>query len=160
MTNNTKARHQQILAIAHKAINEAGGVETIDGMDKEERKAKLRALKISVATKTGCTADTGRRNVAKAMRQARYGVELDRRGGWRGGGRPSLPDDQKRQQVSTSLAPGSKELAMAIAKIKGLRGYGRALDMALIRWIENDPALREELAEMGIVVKANNGKGL
>lgn len=160
MTNNTKKRHQQILAVAHEAIKAAGGVEVIDEMDNDERKAKLRELKISVASETGCTIDTARRNVAKAMRQDRDGVEPDRRGGWRGGGRPPLDDDQKRQKVSTSLAFGLKEVAQAIAKIKGLRGWGHTLDVALVRIVHTDDDLREKLAEMGIVVKANDGKGL
>ena len=70
-------------------------------------------------------------------------------------GRPPLPEDQKRQRVSTRLAPGSKELAQAIAKILALPGWGHAIDLALEQMVESDPGLRVRLAEMGIKEQDN-----
>jgi hypothetical protein len=52
-----------------------------------------------------------------------------------------LPEDQKRRQVSTRLAPGYVEKAKKIAKVKGLAGWGRAVEMALDLMIERDPEL-------------------
>lgn len=159
--NYTKARHLKTLTVAHEAISEAGGVEAIDALDKDERKAKLKELKISVADKTGCHIDTAGRNVAKVMRGERHPLnDIDDRGGWRGGGRPSLPEGERRKPMGTRLAPGSQELAKGIAKVLKLQGWGRSVDQALTKWVEADPALREKLAEIGITVKANGGKGL
>jgi hypothetical protein len=62
-----------------------------------------------------------------------------------------MPPEQKRQQVSTRLAPGYLEKAKAIAEAKGLAGWGRAVEAALDRMIDTDPGLRIRLAEMGIV---------
>ena len=70
-------------------------------------------------------------------------------------GRPPLPEDQKRQRVSTRLAPGSKELAQAIAKILALPGWGHAIDLALARLVESDPSLKDGLADMGIKEQDN-----
>lgn len=158
---NTKKRYPKTLAAAYKAIGEAGGVEAIDALPQDERKAKLKELKIKVADKTGCHIDTAGRNVAKVMRGERHPLnDIDGRGGWRGGGRPSLPEGERRKPMGTRLAPGSQELAKGIAKVLKLQGWGRSVDQALTRWVEADPALREKLAEMGITAKANDEEGL
>lgn len=155
---NTKARHQEILAAATVAINRFGGVEAIDEMEPDKRKLKLRLLKVNVAAETHCTIDTARRNVAKAMHQARYGVMQDRRGGARSNTGPDpLLEDQKRQKTSPKLAYGSKELAQAIAEILGLPGWGHSVDLALMRMVE-DPELKVKLAEMGITIKNQKEK--
>jgi hypothetical protein len=93
------------------------------------------------------------------MRRGRdYLVEMRNQGGPRkpGPGKrlgpAPLPPEQKRQPVSTRLAPGSKELAQAIAEVLELDGWGRAVDEALVRMVENDPELRAKLAKMGIVL--------
>lgn len=75
-------------------------------------------------------------------------------------GRPKVPEDQKRQRVSTKLAPGSKELAQAIAEVLKLPGWGYAIDLALVKMIEGDRELKVKLAEEGIIVKGNDGRGL
>jgi hypothetical protein len=48
-------------------------------------------------------------------------------------GRPPLPEHKKRVRVATLLAPGSLEIAKAIAKELGLPGWGYAVDLALVR---------------------------
>jgi hypothetical protein len=68
-------------------------------------------------------------------------------------GRPPLPEEEKRQKVSTRLGPGYKELAQAIAEVEGLPGWGHAIEQALIQRVEGDLRLRVKLAEMGIIVK-------
>lgn len=54
-----------------------------------------------------------------------------KRGGLRNppGGRPPLK--VKREKYSPTLAPGTKELAQAIAKEKGYAGWGYAIDEAV-----------------------------
>ena len=56
-----------------------------------------------------------------------------KRGGLRNpaGGRPVLPPDQKREKHSPTLAPGTKQLAQAIAKERGYAGWGYAVDEAI-----------------------------
>jgi hypothetical protein len=60
-------------------------------------------------------------------------------------GRPPLPKHKKRVRVATLLAPGSRELAQAIAKELGLPGWGYAVDLALVKMIENDQTLKDSL---------------
>lgn len=160
---NTKLRHQEIYAAAAKALDSHGGVERIDSLDRDERRPILRQLAIRVKEQTGCTRDTARRNVAKAMRRARFAVMQKKepliKDNW-GGARPNtgtgphpLLPGTTREKVSTRLAPGSKELAQAIAEILELPGWGHALEVALVRLVEGDWVLRRKLAEMGIIVK-------
>jgi len=80
-----------------------------------------------------------------------------RHGNWGGQrpnqtGRPPLPEDQRRQKVSTRLGPGYKELAQAIAKVEGLPGWGHAVEQALVKWANEDRELKIKLAEMGIII--------
>lgn len=55
------------------------------------------------------------------------------RGGLRNppGGRPALSPEEKREKHSPTLAPGTKELAQAIAKKCGYPGWGYAIDEAI-----------------------------
>jgi hypothetical protein len=153
---NTKERHKEILNVAAKAIEAAGGVVGIDAMPKGERIAALRELAAGIVEETGCTIETARRNVAQAMRRARYGVMQDRWGGPRPNqtGRPPMDPAERRVRISTRLAPGSKELAQAIAEVLELPAWGHAVDRALVRWVEGDRELKIKLAHMGIIVKA------
>jgi hypothetical protein len=82
----------------------------------------------------------------------------------------------RRVSVSTRLAPGSKELAQAIAEVLDLPGWGHAVDLALFRMAEvlEGPGYRRSVdisqarmvkggqelkAKKGIVVKGvNDGK--
>jgi hypothetical protein len=168
---NTKERHQEFLVVATKLIKLAGGLEALDSLSKDEHKVAFNRLVDNLLVKTGCSSrQIARRIVATAMRRGRdYLVEMRNQGGARTPGLGKslgpdpLPEDQKRQQVSTRLAPdvidvngetaGSKELAQAIAEVFELAGWGRAVDEALVRMVENDPELRGKLAKMGIIVK-------
>ncbi len=145
---NTKARHREILAAAIRVLEIFGGVETIDALPQEERTPQLRKMADTVVGLTNCTKSPARNNVAKALRQARFGIMQDKWGGLRVSekqGRPPLPKGQKRQSISTMLAPGSKELAQAIATVLELPGWGHTLDMALIRMVEGDQELKSKL---------------
>jgi hypothetical protein len=167
---STKARHQEFLAVATKLIELAGGLEALDSLSKDEHKVAFNRLVDNLLVKTGCSSrQIARRIVATAMRRGRdYLVEMRNHGGARkpGPGKTlgpaPLPPEQKRRQVSTRLASdvidnngeveGSKELAQAIAEVFELDGWGRAVDEALVRMVENDPELRGKLAKMGIVL--------
>jgi hypothetical protein len=155
---NTKERHNEIVATATELIKAAGGIEAIDNLTKDEHKVAFNQIVDAVIDQTGCASrQIARRNVAKAMRKGRdYLVRMRSQGGARipgpeGGARipgpgktlgpDPLPEDQKRQRVSTTLAPGYVEKAKAIAEIKGLKGWGRAVEMALDLMIEEDPEL-------------------
>jgi hypothetical protein len=153
---NTKKRHQEILNAAERVLQDFGGIEVIDGMPQEERKLTLRLMVVNVGGAANCHLDTARRNVVKALRRARHPLnDLGRWGGARENTGPTpLPEDQKRQKCSLVLAPGSKELAQAIAEVLGLPGAGHVVDQALVRMVEGDQWLKIKLAEMGIILKA------
>jgi hypothetical protein len=160
MMTNTKARHQEIYTAAVEALETAGGVGEIDNLSQDKRKAVLFGMATSVIATANTTRDTARRNVAKALRRARFAImqQVDpaRWGGPRVSdklGRPPMPEAKKRQRVSTQLAPGSKELAQAIAEVLELPGWGHVIDQALVRMVEGDRELKVRLAEMGIIVK-------
>lgn len=157
---NTKARHREIYNAAALALEEAGGIKVIDGLVADKRVFELRRMALDVASATRCHRETARRNVAKAMRRARYKITKDNWGGQRTNqvGRPPLPQAEKRQKVSTRLGPGYKELAQAIAEVEGLPGWGHAVEQALIRMVEGDRELKIKLAEMGIIIRGNDGK--
>lgn len=158
---NTKERHQEILAAAVKVVHAAGGTEVIDALPQDQRLPKLREMAAEVMAATSCTDFPARRNVATAMRRARGVIMQDRWGGARPNpGAAPLPEGERRQKTSPKLAPGSKELALAIAEVLELPGWGHAVDMALIRMVYADDELRVKLAHKGIIVKANDGKGL
>jgi hypothetical protein len=88
----------------------------------------------------------------------RNGLTQDNWGGPRKNqtGRPQLPEEETRPKVSTRFAPGSKELAQAIAEIYGLPGWGHAVEKALARMVQTDPGLQTRLAEMGIALEGVN----
>jgi hypothetical protein len=159
---NTKARHLEIYKAAVKIVEKSGGVEMIDALPKKQRVLKLRDMALAVTGATSCTRETARRNIAKAMSQARFAVMQDQRAkaldNWGGPrtpgpgkklGPPQLSKNQKRERLSTRLAPGSKELAQAIAKVLGLPGWGHAVDVALVLMVEGDQELKVKLGEMG-----------
>lgn len=92
--SNTKARHEEIYTAAVSALETAGGVVAVDQLDQLERLPVLRKLYKQVADSTNCHIDTAKKNVAKAMRRARYGEMQKRWGGERpGAGRPKEPQD-------------------------------------------------------------------
>lgn len=97
MPNNTKARSQEIYTAACSVLEQAGGGVKVDQLEQIERWPVLRQMAQTVTTQTGCTPEAARRNVAKAMRRARYGMMQERWGGSRPGagypkGRPRKAD--------------------------------------------------------------------
>ena len=93
MPNNTKARHEEIYTAACSALEQVGGVVAVDQLDQLERLPILRSLYKTVVSETNCHIDTAKKNVAKALRRARYGEMVKR--GWGGNrpgaGRPKAP---------------------------------------------------------------------
>ncbi len=86
---NTKARHLEIYNASVKVLTEAGGVEAIDALPQPERVPNLRRMAKKVVDLTDCHIDSAKRNVAKALRRARYGIMKEAWGGSRpGSGRP------------------------------------------------------------------------
>jgi hypothetical protein len=86
---NSKARSQQIFIAAASKVEAVGGVVKVDQTPESDRRILLRRMTETVVADTGCTMESARRNVAKAMRRARYGVMQERWGGTRpGAGRP------------------------------------------------------------------------
>lgn len=89
MPHNTKARSLEIFTAAASTLEAVGGVVKVDETPELERYSTLRQMADAVVLQTGCTLEAARRNVAKAMRRARYGVMQERWGGTRpGAGRP------------------------------------------------------------------------
>lgn len=89
MPNNTKSRHEEIYTAACSALERAGGVIKVDQLPPDERLATLRNLYKTLADSTNCHIDTAKKNVAKAMRRARYAEMQAHWGGSRpGAGRP------------------------------------------------------------------------
>lgn len=89
MSNNTKTRHEEIYTAACSALEQAGGIVKIDKLDQLERLPILRSLYKTVVDSTNCHIDTAKKNVAKAMRRARYAEMQAHWGGSRpGAGRP------------------------------------------------------------------------
>lgn len=75
---NRKERHLEILAAAARVIEEAGGVEQIDTLDQEERRPALLGMAKAVKEQTQCHISTAKRNIAKALRRARYKIVKER----------------------------------------------------------------------------------
>lgn len=95
MPNNTKSRHQEIYTAACSALEQVGGVVKVDQLPESERIITLRSLYKAVVDSSGCHIDTAKKNVAKAMRKARYGEMVKRWGGKRpGAGRPKQEQPQ------------------------------------------------------------------
>lgn len=90
MPNNTKARSEQIFNTATSVLEAAGGCTTFDQLSLEDRWPVLDGMYKSVIELTGCHRETAKRNIAKALRRARYG-EIVKRGGARPGPHPGRP---------------------------------------------------------------------
>jgi hypothetical protein len=75
---NTRARHIEILNAAARAVEEAGGVLEIGALDQEAHRAAFLELAKCVASETGCHITTAKKNVAQALRQARYKIVKER----------------------------------------------------------------------------------
>lgn len=90
--SNTKARHQEIYNASVESLDKAGGVEAIDELSQDERIPKLRQMAKDVVNRTDCHIDSAKRNIAKAMRRARFGIMKEKWGGHRNppGGRPPI----------------------------------------------------------------------
>lgn len=89
MAANTKARSLEIYTAACSALEQVGGIVKVDQTPELKRYSVLRQMADVVVLQTGCTLEAARRNVAKAMRRARYGVMQARWGGSRpNAGRP------------------------------------------------------------------------
>jgi hypothetical protein len=152
---NTKARHLEILDTVRRVLQEAGGIETYHALPKDQQGPRFREMAIKVKNLCGCSLQTARNNMAKILRQTRGEISMDNWGGPRtpGPGKklgpPKMSEDQKRERVSTRLAPGFKELAQAITEIKGLPGWGHVVDVALVLMVEGDQELKVKLGEMG-----------
>lgn len=96
MSNNTKERSGLIFNTAAEVLEAAGGCVWFDKLPANEigqpvpleRHQALETMYAAVIERTGCVRETAKRNVAKALRRARYG-EMKKRGGVRpGGGAP------------------------------------------------------------------------
>lgn len=92
MSNNTKARSEQIFNTAASVLEAAGGCIWFDSLmtTPDERRRELYKMYDTVIQQTGCVRETAKRNVAKALRRARYG-EIVKRGGARPGPHPGRP---------------------------------------------------------------------
>ena len=92
MSNNSKARSELIFNTAASVLEAAGGCVWFDSatLDQDERWRGLQKMYTAVVEQTGCVRETAKRNVAKALRRARYG-EIVKRGGVRPGPHPGRP---------------------------------------------------------------------
>lgn len=91
MAANTRTRHEEIYNASVEVLTEAGGVEAIDALPQLERVPNLRLMAKEVVKITDCHIDSAKRNIAKALRRARYGIMQQAKwGGLRNppGGRP------------------------------------------------------------------------
>lgn len=102
MANNTKERSELIFNTAASALEAAGGCIWFDQLPLDERYPILNKMYEAVSTATGCHRETAKRNVAKALRRARYG-EIVKRGGARPGPHPGRPKNQERTQTNGDL---------------------------------------------------------
>jgi hypothetical protein len=100
MPNNNKARHEEIYTAACSALEQVGGVTAVDQLDQLERLPVLRSLYKTVVSETNCHIDTAKKNVAKALRRARYGVMQSHWGGTRPGA--GYPKGQPRKKEGQS----------------------------------------------------------
>lgn len=99
MAANTKARSEQIFNTAVSVLEAAGGCVKIDQLSLEDRWPVLNEMYESVMAQTGCVRETAKRNIAKALRRARYG-EIVKRGGARPGPHPGRPAKETGQDES------------------------------------------------------------
>lgn len=92
MSNNTKARSQEILAAAYLVLDEQGGDVT--------EAVELRPLAKILEARVGCHYDTAKRAIAKARRQRRGQLVAQWGGNRPGAGRPK-EDNQSQDLVTT-----------------------------------------------------------
>lgn len=93
---NTKARSEIIFNTAASVLEAAGGCIWFDRLPAGEigqpvppaRWLALEQMYAAVCEQTGCVRETAKRNVAKALRRARYGEIVKRGGPGRGQGAP------------------------------------------------------------------------
>lgn len=98
---NTKARHEEIYNAAVEILDEWGGVEVFDALPQLERVPNLREMAKEVVKMTSCHLDSAKRNIAKALRRARYGVIEAKWGGPRpGAGRPASKPKKIKDQTN------------------------------------------------------------
>ncbi len=71
---NTRQRHIEIYAASVKILDQVGGVAVMDGLLQPHRGLKLLEMAQEVKTLTNCHISSAKRNIAKAMRRARYGI--------------------------------------------------------------------------------------
>lgn len=88
MSNNTKAQSGLIFKTAASILEAAGGHPKIDALDLESRYPILNGMYADLMAQTGCVRETAKRNIAKALRKARYGTMVQRGGARPGAGRP------------------------------------------------------------------------
>ncbi|MEE9612418.1 MAG: hypothetical protein V3W19_14285 [Desulfatiglandales bacterium] len=69
---NTKARHEVIYQASVKVLDKAGGIETFDALPQLERSPALHQMAEEVIKLTDCKITSAKRNLAKALRRARY----------------------------------------------------------------------------------------
>ncbi len=87
---NTKERHLEIYNAAVEILDEWGGVKVFDALSQEYRVPNLRKMAKEVVDLTDCHIDSAKRNIAKALHRARYGIMEAKWGGSRpGAGRPA-----------------------------------------------------------------------
>ena len=96
MSTNTKERSEQIFNTAASVLEAAGGPAKVDPLSLEDRWPILNEMYHSVMDQTGCHRETAKRNIAKALRRARYG-EMVKRGGARPGPHPGRPKISERK---------------------------------------------------------------
>jgi hypothetical protein len=75
---NTKERHLEILGVSERVVEEAGGPLEIDDLDQVSHRAAFLELAKCVASETGCHISAAKRNVATALRRARYRIMKER----------------------------------------------------------------------------------
>lgn len=59
------------------------------------------------------------------------------RGGWRGGGRPAIPEEQKRQTLACRVSPTTKQW-LEEQKTQTGKGIGEIVDLA-VEILQNHP---------------------
>lgn len=81
---NTKERHEEIYSASVLVLDQDGGVTAIDNLPQSKRVSALREMAKEIVSLTDCHISSARRNLAKAMRRARYGITCARELGWGG----------------------------------------------------------------------------
>jgi len=85
---NTRERHLEIYNASIEVLDKWGGVKEIDDLPTQERLTAVRKMTKEVMDLANCHGDSAKRNLAKAMRRARFGIMREREQGNWGGKRP------------------------------------------------------------------------